>query len=87
MCLFYIQVPFMLKSRLLLSYHCLFLPLPLQCYSDPTHNLRNYLDSEGYITVKISGSEGAVDSNFYKIHPEIKKYKYGVVQPGMEWDF
>lgn len=37
---------------------------------------------KGYITVVISGGENATDSGFYQVHPKIKLYKYGVVQPG-----
>jgi hypothetical protein len=35
------------------------------------------------ISIRISGGENATDSGFYKIHPEIKKYKSGVAQPGV----
>jgi len=57
--------------------------LYLQCYSDVTHVLRNHLDSKGYISIRISGGENSTDSNFYKMHPRIKNYKYGVAQPGV----
>jgi hypothetical protein len=56
---------------------------PLQCFSDPTHTLRNYLDEKGLISIRVSGGENATDSGFYKVHPEIKKYKSGVAQPGV----
>ena len=57
----------------------------LQCYSDMTHKLAKYLAEEQLITIKISGGENANDSYFYKVHPEIKHYKYGVAQPG-QWN-
>ena len=34
------------------------------------------------IEIRISGGENANDSTFYKVHPKIKEYKYGVAQPG-----
>ena len=55
----------------------------LQCFSDPTHTLRNNLKERGLIEVKISGGENSTDSGFYKVHPKIKTYKHGVVQPGV----
>jgi len=57
--------------------------LHFQCFSDPTHVLRNYLAEQGLITIRISGGENATDSNFYKVHPKIKLYKHGVAQPGV----
>ncbi len=30
----------------------------------------------------MSGGDESTDSNFYKVHPYIKLYKYGVAQPG-----
>lgn len=57
--------------------------LHFQCFSDPTHVLRNYLSEEGLITIRISGGENATDSNFYQVHPKIKHYKHGVAQPGV----
>ena len=50
-----------------------------------THKLAKYLAEEKLITIKISGGENATDSYFYKVHPEIKHYKYGVAQPG-QWN-
>lgn len=55
----------------------------LQCFSDPTHILRNYLDEKGLISIRISGGENSTDSGFYKVHPKIKNYKHGVAQPGV----
>lgn len=55
----------------------------MQCFSDVTHVLRNYLDEKGLISIRISGGENATDSGFYKVHPKIKNYKYGVAQPGV----
>ncbi len=57
--------------------------LPLQAWSDPQHKLRNYLNDEGLIDIKISGGENSTDSGFYKVHPKIKEYKWGVAQPGV----
>ncbi len=57
------------------------LPLP-QCYSDPTHVLRNYLAEQNMVTIVISGGDNATDSRYYQIHPFIKPYKHGVAQPG-----
>lgn len=57
--------------------------LHFQCFSDPTHTLRNYLDKEGLISIHISGGENATDSSFYQSHPQIKHYKHGVAQPGV----
>ena len=48
-----------------------------------THTLRNYLKEQGLVEAKISGGENSTDSSFYKVHPEIKHYKYGVVQPAV----
>ena len=48
-----------------------------------THTLRNYLKEQGLIEAKISGGENSTDSSFYKVHPTIKLYKYGVVQPAV----
>ncbi len=48
-----------------------------------THVLRNYLDSKGFVSIRISGGENATDSSFYKMHPRIKLYKHGVAQPGV----
>lgn len=45
--------------------------------------LRNYLNEKGFISIHISGGENSTDSNFYKAHPYISKYKYGVAQPGV----
>ena len=47
-----------------------------------THVLRNYLDEQGLISIRISGGEND-PSKFYKNHPKIKLYKYGVAQPGV----
>ena len=55
----------------------------LQCLSDPTHILRNYLAQEGLITIAVSGGENATDSRFYQVHPKIKYYKNGVAQPAV----
>ena len=55
----------------------------VQVFSDPTHTLRNYLNEKGLIEVKISGGENSTDSSFYKVHPKIKHYKHGVVQPAV----
>ena len=52
------------------------------CYSDITHVLRNHLAEKDYITPNISGGEDSTET-FYKLHPTIKNYKYGVVQPGV----
>lgn len=62
-------------------YFCLF--AFSQCFSDPKHILRNYLDEKGMVSIRISGGENATDSGFYKVHPKIKLYKYGVAQPGV----
>ena len=45
--------------------------------------LRNYLNEQGLINIRISGGENATDSGFYKVHPKIKTYKHGVAQPGL----
>ena len=51
-----------------------------------THKLVKYLAEEKLIEIKISGGENSTDSRFYKVHPAIKHYKYGVAQPGnMLW--
>ena len=55
----------------------------LQCLSDPTHVLRNYLAQQGLITIAVSGGENATDSTFYQVHPKIKYYKNGVAQPAV----
>ena len=55
----------------------------LQAWSDPQHKLRNYLNDEGLIDIKVSGGENSTDSGFYKVHPQIKQYKWGVAQPGV----
>ena len=47
-----------------------------------THKLAKYLAEEKLLNIKISGGENATDSFFYKVHPAIKNYKYGVAQPG-----
>ena len=47
-----------------------------------THKLAKYLAEEKLLTIKISGGENSTDSFFYKVHPAIKGYKYGVAQPG-----
>lgn len=60
-----------------------FPPPFLQCFADPTHVLRNYLDEKGLISIRVSGGENSTDSGFYKVHPAIKKYKNGVAQPGV----
>ena len=57
--------------------------LLFQLLSDPTHVLRNYLNEQGLINIRISGGENATDSTFYKVHPRIKNYKDGVAQPGV----
>ena len=57
--------------------------LNYEVFSDPTHTLRNYLNEKGLIEVKVSGGENSTDSGFYKVHPKIKHYKHGVVQPGV----
>ena len=49
-----------------------------------THKLAKYLAEEKLLTIKISGGENSTDSYFYKVHPAIKHYKYGVAQPG-QW--
>ena len=60
------------------------LPIVLfQCFSDPTHVLRNYLAEKGMIDIRVSGGENATDSALYKVHPKIKLYKNGVAQPGV----
>ena len=56
----------------------------VQCYSDPTHVLRNYLDEQKYISIRISGGENSTETFYKNVHPKIKEYKYGVAQPG-EW--
>ncbi len=57
--------------------------LPLQAWSDPQHKLRNCLNDEGLIDIKISGGKNFTDSGSYKVHPKIKEYKWGVAQPGV----
>jgi hypothetical protein len=57
--------------------------LRFTCYSDPTHKLRNYVAECNYINPRVSGGENATDSTFYKVHPKISQYKYGVVQPAV----
>lgn len=57
--------------------------LNFKAWSDPQHKLRNYLSEEGLIDIVISGGENATDSGFYKVHPKIKLYKWGVAQPGV----
>ena len=47
-----------------------------------THVLRNYLDVQGLISIRVSGGENS-DAKVYKVHPKIKLYKYGVAQPGV----
>ncbi len=46
-----------------------------------THILRNYLAEKEMIDIRVSGGENA--TAFYKVHPKIKQYKYGVAQPGV----
>lgn len=57
--------------------------LHFKLLSDPTHALRNYLNEQGLINIRISGGENATDSSYYKFHPKIKDYKHGVAQPGV----
>lgn len=59
------------------------LGLHYKCYSDLTHTLRNYFHENDYVSPRISGGENSTDSNFYKIHPKIKEYKHGMVQPAV----
>ena len=47
-----------------------------------THKLAKYLAEQKLVEIKISGGENSTDSSFYKVHPSIKHYKYGVAQPG-----
>ena len=68
--------PSLSRARSLFLFHS-------QCYSDPTHTLRNYFHENDYVSPRISGGENSTDSTFYKIHPKIKEYKHGVVQPGL----
>ena len=55
----------------------------MQLFSDPTHVLRNYLNEQELINIRVSGGENSTDSGFYKVHPKIKEYKHGVAQPGV----
>lgn len=57
--------------------------LNYSCFSDPTHTLNKHLQEKFEFAVKVSGGEGSTDSSFYKVHPTIKQYKYGVAQPGV----
>lgn len=50
------------------------LQLKYTAYSDPTHKLRNYLQGEGLIDVRVTVSN---------VHPKIRQYPNGVVQPGV----
>merc|ERR1712105_100557 len=50
-------------------------------YGNDKNSLGQYLGEKKYLQLELSGVKGT--SGFYKIHPEIKKYKNGIYQPGL----
>ena len=52
----------------------------MQCYSDDTHKLRNYVTEQKYVEPFITGGPGTEDQDLYH---EIRKYPWGVVQPAV----
>lgn len=52
---------------------------------DPTHKLAHYLRSSSGFAVVITGFEGdeGYDTEKFKTHKAMKRYKHGVLQPGM----
>ena len=53
-----------------------------QCFSDPTHILRNYLAEQDLIDIRISGVETPTEGKFYKVYSNYRNYSHGYAQPG-----
>ena len=51
-----------------------YISIYLQCLSDPTHVLRDYLNKEGLVTVNVTPKE---KKSYYK------EFDQGIVQPGV----